>query len=175
MIDGEANWEAARRKLAAIEMAMKDGTFDQPVERVGWQVLRMLVEETPKGWTGITRRSWQMQKPEPGSRLVFNSTEGRPDRPNKVMLWLEKGTGNANTPTSRGGYIYPKSKRFLFIPKTSTASITGWRPGMQFGRDYVLARRVRGITARNIVERTRPKAAEMLKDEIRSFLRKLIK
>ena len=91
------------------------------------------------------------------------------------MLWLEKGTGNAGTPTSNGGYIYPKTARLLFIPLTSTAAVGGWTPGMKFGTDYVLAKRVRGIKAMRIVENMRPKARALLQAEMKSFLQKVIK
>lgn len=159
--------EDADETIGRLEQVVKTGAFDQPVEIAAFRVHRELVDKTPKRWTGHTRKEWQIQKTAPGQRLVFNRS--------KVMLFLEGGTGNAGTPTSNGGYIYPKTKKFLFIPLTSTAAVGGWTPGMKFGRDYVLARRVRGIKAMRIVEKMRPRAAEILKGEMKNFLERIFK
>jgi hypothetical protein len=156
----------ASEAVARLEGIVKTGAFDQPVEIAAFRVHRELVEKTPKRWTGLTRREWQIQKTGPGERLVFNRS--------KVMLFLEGGTGNAGTPTSNGGYIYPKTKKFLFVPMRQEAQF-GWKPGMRYGTDYILKRRVRGIKAMRIVEKMRPRAAEILKGEMKNFLERIFK
>lgn len=153
--------------LAKIRVAVDDGSFDQPVEIAAWRCRTELIDRTPKKWTGLTRRAWQVLKGGLGTRIVKNES--------KVMLFLEEGTGNAGTPTSNGGYIYPKSKKFLFIPKTSTAAVGGWRAGMKWGVDFILARRVRGIQAMRIVARFRERSREILREEMQKFLRNIIK
>jgi len=157
----------AEQKIGVMLNALRDEAFDQPVEIAGWKVYRELVELTPKRYTGITRREWKVEKTGIAQRLVFNNS--------KAMNWLEHGTGNAGTATSHGGYIYPKSKKYLFVPLNSRAAIGGWNAALKFGRDYYLARRVRGIKAMHIVEKFRPRAMEILKNQVKSFLEKLIK
>lgn len=148
--------------LTKIKLLVDDGSFDQPIEIAAWKCYRDLVLLTPKKWTGLTRRSWTVSKPQPGERLVFNTS--------KTMRWLEDGTANGGQ-----DFIYPKSKKFLFIPLTSRAAIGGWSPGMVFGTDYVLRRRVRGITPRHIVKNYRPKAREHVKGEMKAFLKRTLK
>ena len=167
MIRATAVTAGAADSIQRVKVAVQDGSFDVPVEIAAFKCRTELIERTPKRWTGLTRRAWEVQRVGPGARMVTNKS--------KVMLFLEEGTGNAGTPTSNGGYIYPKSKKFLFIPKTSTASLTGWRAGMKYGIDFILARRVRGIKALRIVAGFRGRAREILKGEMQSFLQNLFK
>lgn len=160
MLYFSANDSAARALIGKIRELAGDGAFDQPVEIAANRVWKGLVEATPKRWTGLTRQAWSVTKTGDGERLVSNSS--------KIMQFLEKGTG-----LDTGGWIYPKSKMLLYIPLTATASY-GWQPGMQFGVDYVLAKRVRGIKAMKIVELYRPVAMAILKEEMKSFLRKAL-
>jgi len=149
-----------RAKLEKLADAVRAGAFDQPVEIAAWKAEAALVELTPKKWTGMTRKSWSVKKVTAGSRLIFNSS--------KVMLFLEGGTGQ-----STGGYIYPRNARLLYIPLNVRASY-GWQKGFVFGKDYVLAKRVKGIQARNIVRDYTPKAMALLKDEMKQFLRRVM-
>jgi hypothetical protein len=164
MIRIETNDIAVKVRAEKIALVANDGSFDQPVEIAAWKCHRELVLLTPKRWTGMLRRNWAVSKPGAGQRLVFNNS--------KVMKFLEGGTGNAGTPTSNGGYIYPKTKKVLFIPLNARAAIGGWNRSLVFGRDYVLARRVRGIRAMHIVRNFRPRARTILREEMKAFLRK---
>lgn len=163
MIRIETDDAKAEELFGKLQLFVSDRSFDQPVEIAAWKCHRDLVVATPKKWTGMTRRAWQVKKPGEGARIISNTS--------KVMLFLEGGTGNAGTPTSNGGYIYPRTKRALFIPLNAKAAISGWDRSMVYGRDYVLAKRVRGIRARHIVKNYRPKAVEHLKNEMKTFLR----
>lgn len=167
MIRATSSTQEAAEKLERIRVALEGGSFDQPVEITAWRCRTELINLTPQKWTGLTRRAWQIEKQGTGTRLISNGS--------KVMLFLEEGTGNAGTATSHGGYIYPRSKKFLFIPKTSTAAIGGWTPGMKWGTDFVLARRVRGIQAMHIVSKFRDRSQEILAQEMRKFLKGIIK
>ena len=151
--------------MQKILLAVKDEAFDVAVDAAAWKSLAKLVGLTPKKWTGLTQKSWQVKKPQAGQRVVFNDS--------KVMLWLEGGTGNAGTATSKGGYIYPKTKKYLYVPLTQAASY-GWSSGMTFGKDYVLAKRVRGIKPMKIVEKFVPEANEILKIEMKNFLAQIL-
>ena len=77
------------------------------------------------------------------------------------MLFLEKGTA------SHG----PKRAKRLFIPLNSKAHFGGYQSGMRFGRDFVLAKRVRGIKAMKIVEKERPKAMDRTKRAMARYIR----
>ena len=134
-----ARAQAVMQKLAAELTIAKTKPI---IAGVAWRVHARLVKATPKKWTGNLRRSW----------TVIETTNGfAVTNPNKVMLFLEKGT------RAHG----PKRKKFLYIPLVASAMI--WHPGLIRGQDYVLTKRVRGIRARNIVRDERPTArAEML-------------
>lgn len=80
----------------------------------------------------------------------------------KVMVFLERGT-RAHGPVTANA---------LYIPLKKSAMI--WRRGLVFGRDYVLAKRVRGIRARRIVETERPRAEERLHTELRTYVRRAL-
>ena len=108
-----------------------------------------------------------MRKPCDGARIVENTS--------KIMLFIEGGTGNAGTPTSHGGYIYPKTKRALFIPLSASVAMSGYRRGMVFGTDFVMAKRVRGIQAQRIIENFKPEARRILREEMKAFLEKAFK
>lgn len=166
MIRATSSTEGAQDRLQRIRLAVQDGAFDQPVEIAAWRTQRGLVEATPKRYTGLTRREWKVEKVGEGARLVVNRS--------KVMLFLEEGTGNAGTATSNGGYIYPKSKKFLFVP-LNQRSTYGWNSSLKWGIDYVLARRVRGIKAMRIISKYRDTALGFLKEEMRKFLERVIK
>lgn len=174
MLVAEFNTAAAARLFTKLKAAVTDKSFDAPVDMAAWKTYRDLVLLTPKKWTGLVRRSWRVAKVQEGQRLVFNSTDGDPKNPNKIMLFLENGTGNAGTATSHGGRIFPASGRFLFIPLKPSA-MYGWKAGMEYGVDYILRRSVRGIKAMHIVANYRPKAVQRLKDEMKAFLEKTLK
>jgi hypothetical protein len=167
MLRIETNDAILTDKAERVALLVQDGAFDRPVEIAAWKCYAELVLLTPKKWTGNLRRNWKVSRPALGSRLVFNNS--------KVMKFIEGGTGNAGTPTSNGGYIYPKTKKVLYIPLNARAAIGGWNRGLVFGRDYVLARRARGIVARHIVRNFRPRAGEILRAEMKSFLQEALK
>jgi hypothetical protein len=160
LIRVQANTRELDARIQKIALAVKDQSFDVAIDAAAWKAMRELVELTPKKWTGDTRRHWQVKNPRLGQRIVFNDS--------KVMLFLEGGTGQ-----STGGYIYPKTKKFLYIPLTQAASF-GWRPGFIFGKDYVLAKRARGIRPMRIVEKFKPRATELLREEMKNFLGKIL-
>ena len=154
-------------KIRKLELAVQDKAFDAPVERAAWRVFAAIVAKTPKRWFGALRKAWRVRKPGEGARVVENTS--------KIMLFIEGGTGNAGTPTSNGGYIYPKTKRVLFIPLTASVAMNGYRRGLVFGKDFVMAKRVRGIKAQHIIENFKPEARRMLREEMKAFLERAFK
>lgn len=150
-------------RRAATRMATVEGVL----HRVAIESHGRVVMATPKRWTGLTRRAWQLFR-RPGSRLVTNDT--------KVMKFLEFGTANQGR-----GYIYPKirsglgwnkrRKKALYIPLTASAAHTGYKPGMKVGKDFLLAKRVRGIKPRRIAQKESRRANAQLGRELKKHFK----
>lgn len=113
-----------------------------------------LVRQTPKKWTGQTRRSWQLH-PVPGGYQLTNLS--------KVMNFLEVGT------RAHG----PKKAKALFIPLTRRAAL-GTTRNLVYGKDYILVKWVRGIRARWIVARQREKTRDELYRQMRAYITNVI-
>lgn len=161
MITVNVNSRSANELFDAIKRALSPESVDATIARAAARVLREVVERTPKRWFGQVRRSWQMVKGEkPGQWVVRN--------PHKVMRYLEFGTANEGT-----GFIYPKRARALYIPLNRKASF-GWNADLEYGEDYILRRRVRGIKPRRIVARMRPFVESALLYEMRATIRNAI-
>lgn len=152
--------EDARRMLKRIQSALEPAAIDPVVGRVGLETLRSVVEATPKRWFGQVRRSWQIEMPTLGSRVVRND--------NKIMRFLEFGTANAGQ-----SWIYPKTKKMLYIPLNRRAAL-GWNESMVRGVDYILRRRVRGIKPRRIVAKQREIAAKKLLEAFVQHIRRAV-
>ena len=148
------------QRLQKLRSALKPQAIDRIVDRVAFETLGELVKATPKKWTGQTRKAWHVIRPEPGVRIVRNES--------KVMVFLERGTANEGT-----GYITPKTKKFLYIPLTRRAA-GGWREGLVYGRDYVLAKRARGIKPRRIVAKQAPIAKAKLRAAMGAYLKEAV-
>lgn len=140
--------------------------IDSVTRKVAFVTHGRLIRQTPKKWTGMTRRSWRVFGRGTANYSVTNKS--------KVMKFLEAGT-RAHGPV--------RAKR-LFIPLTRDAALAGPRKVMQAsqggngsyvaGRDFVLARRVRGIKALRIVDKHRAFARITLKSAMRLHIRKLL-
>jgi hypothetical protein len=153
MIKATFDSQAAKAKLDRIRLAVSPDKLDPLVEKVALEALRDAIEATPKKWFGQVRRSWRILKPEEGQRIIRND--------NKVMLFIDQGTKDHG----------PTSKKALYIPLTRAAS-AGWRQGMVYGRDYVLAKRVKGIKAMHIVAAQAAKAQDRLSREFTDYLKR---
>lgn len=103
------NVDGVRKRI----MQLKDpNTFDSLCDSVAHEVHGKLVSEwTPRKWTGKTRQAWL---PPVRGRTVNREIVNR----SVVMAYLDRGTG-----ATRGGYIYPRVKKALFIPLTYQASM----------------------------------------------------
>ncbi len=153
--------------LNRLAKAMTPEAIDKVVDRAGLETHAVLVQATPKRWFGQVRKSWAVQKPESGVRIVRND--------NKVMLFLEEGT-KAHGPKEIYGPLIEGQKRqknFLFVPIRQEAA-GGWKPSLKFGVDYLLLKRVRGIRARHIVRTERPRAQARLKNGMKALVKTAI-
>jgi hypothetical protein len=147
--------ERARAFVAKLKVGMAAIEVSNVIQRVAWDTHRRLVRATPKKWTGQTRRGWTVKRSTGAGWAVTNEYQ--------VMGFLESGT------KAHG----PKTKKALFIPLKSKA-LAGWDASLVYGKDYVLAKRVKGIKALHIVEKERPQAQRRLKAAIDKFTRKAI-
>jgi hypothetical protein len=156
------NDDLAKRRLAAIKKQLTPAAQDRVVRKAAWVIHGRLVRQTPKRWTGHTRRSWTVFRRGNSHYAVTNKS--------KVMRFLEMGT-KAHGPVT--------AKR-LFIPLNRRAALAGpkgvFASGgkLKFGRDFVWAKRVRGIKARWIVRNYRPFAEGVVKAMMKLHIRNII-
>lgn len=167
----KVNSKKAEAAIRRVQAGMSPNSIDRVVARAAMVTHSRVVRQTPKKWTGNTRRAWQIVHRAVGHYRVYN--------PSKVMKFLEHGT------KAHG----PKKAKFLFIPLTRRAAMQGARgvfaknkaaqaagrkPPFVFGTDFVLSKWVRGIKARKIAEQARPFAELTLKAAMRIHIRNLI-
>ena len=155
-VDVQVNSDAARAFLNRVQRAFNDGEHEDVVATEAAKSFGRMVRATPKGFTGNTRQSWELQRTGRGEWWIHND--------NKVMRFLEYGT-RAHGPV--------RAKR-LYIPLNRRAAIGGWRRGLVFGQDYVLAKRVKGIKPMGIVAAEKDRAEADLQTAMRRFLSSLL-
>ena len=113
--------------------------FRQRQQEVADDALEGLKSNTPS-LTGKTRAAWKKERARgAGVRYAFCYKISN-DKP--TMIWLEDGT-KAHGPVTASR---------LYVPR-SAAARKGYRKGLKWGRDFVMADRVRGIKPHNIVKR----------------------
>lgn len=105
----------------------------QEVKREANQTARNLAAKTPRKWTGKTRKAWRVIDKSRGTKVHF-----RVENPSPAMEFLEFGTKERR----------PRKSRHLFIPLRKSAwRKGGYRKGMKYGRDFIFAKKARGIKA----------------------------
>lgn len=152
----------AKRHLDAIRFQLSPKKQDPIARKVAWVVHRRMVQQTPKKWTGQTRRSWKVNHLGPGRYSVTNYS--------KVMFWLEHGT------KAHG----PRKAKALLIPLTRKAALAGARvvansEGFTRGKDYIFVKRVRGIKALKLQEKYQPFYENALKAAMKLHVQRIIK
>ncbi len=154
----------ARKRLMKLKHALSEQGMDPVVEKVTQETLVELKRDTPVRWTGELREGWAVVLRTKTQRKIDQKTEGG----SRIMRWLEVGTANGGR-----GRIYPRVKKFLFIPLRKAAA-NGWHAGLKIGRDYILRRSVRGITPRWIVLRARARALVALTKAVNAHIRQAL-
>lgn len=142
--------------LDRVNKALTPKAQNRVLQRVAWSSHGRLVRKTPKGWTGLTRQRWEVVKVPSKGFIVTNT--------HKVMLFLEKGTKDHGA----------KNAKMLFIPLTRSAALSGWHPRLKRGRDYILKKRVKGITAMNIVREERTTTSRQLRREMVAYIQSIL-
>jgi hypothetical protein len=139
-----------------IESKLSVKKIDAMLKKAAWQAQKQFVHavKSKKGkGTGETSDSWKVI--EVGKlRYEIVSTS-------KVAVYLEKGT------KAHG----PVSGKFLYIPLKP--GIKTWRKGQVYGKDYVLAKKVKGITARKYLRPISLKVERRLKLDFILVLQKI--
>lgn len=143
--------------LLRFAQAFSPAAVDLIAERTAARTLTALVSNTPKKWTGMTRRSWQMLRGVGGGWQVTNIS--------KIMVFLELGTRDHG----------PVTAKMLFLPLTRAAAIGGWNPGLVRGQDYILRKEVRGIQAMGIVKKQIPITRGWLREDAVKFVTNALK
>jgi hypothetical protein len=168
-----------RRKLRLLAKSLSQPVLQESVIRkVAWLWHGRMVLRTPKRWTGATRKAWFIQ---PVQRGKTGASFGyRVVNLSKVMVYLERGTRPHG----------PRRAKTLFIPLKRRAAEAGARvvmaevaaarrdrrrPKFRIGRDYVLARRVRGIRPMHIIRDAEPFMRLTLRAGIRQFIEFVIR
>ena len=108
------------------------------LRKVSTHAYKRLIQETPKGYTGQTRKSWKLfnySSPKSVSFEISNSS--------RIMKYLEDGT------KAHG----PRTAKYLFVPLNKTTALKGITKSSKFGRSYVLTKRVKGIKGLHIVKK----------------------
>lgn len=159
MIKATVKAEKARLMLERVKDVMTPTGMDRVLEPIAFKTHREVVEATPK-LSGTLRGHWNVTHPKPAQYVVINKS--------KVMVFLEHGTG-----LTTGGWIKPKVARRLFVALSKKARER--QPGLVYGVDYVLAKRVRGIKAHNIVKKQREKARDEITEAFQEAIRDAIR
>lgn len=190
------------RALSRMEKALSPQRLDREVAKKCADIVKArLVRRTPKRWTGQLRRNWRtvqwttgiwvVENPSPVMSYLEHGTKShgahgvRRTSTGKVVkrrLFIPLNRQTAMAYASQGGT--PESKRNLFRNGRLVTTIRKNRYGIKYprttrkklvyGKDYILAKRVKGIRARHIVEGMRPFARKLLQIEMRRYLRKAV-
>lgn len=131
------------------------------VKKAAYKTLAAVVREVPVSFTSNTRKSWQANQIDVAHWKV--QIDPSNTKAQEVMGYLEDGT------KAHG----PVKAKMLYIPLRSTAAL-GWNKALVFGKDYVLARWVSGITALHIVKRAREQSRIWLKELMVEHIRRLV-
>jgi hypothetical protein len=144
--------QGAQQKLRRIARALTPHEQDLVMRRVAWIWHSRMVLRTPKRWTGSTRQAWKVQPLTQGAQRGYRIVNA-----SKVMRYLEQGT-RAHGPTNAKRLFIPLTRRAAEAgPRGVLAAVSGGgRRRFVYGRDYVFAKRVRGITAMWIVRDALP-------------------
>ena len=120
--------------------------------------------ETPKK-TGITSKNWEFKK-KGNSHYEIMNDEKTIDKKYLIIDILDKGRGE----------VRPKNKKFLFIPFTERGINAGKgykQEGMEFGVDFVLAKKSRAVAGLNFISKINKEAGKNLTKAIIGYIRKL--
>lgn len=142
-------WNAFVKK---IESKVSKDQVDRTLTGVAYKGLKEMVAAMPSK-TGALRQSWKVLKKGQGEYAIVSLS--------KVALFLEAGT------KAHG----PKTAKFLYIPLRPNAAV--WREGLVLGKDYILTKRVKGITAMHYLRPVANRTLNIMVDDFHVQLKKV--
>jgi hypothetical protein len=150
-------------KKASKELEQKTKLIEKAVmvafEKEAHETQKDFVLNTPRGYTGNTRKAWTVKNLSKGKTIHF-----RIFNPSPVMGFLEEGTKTRR----------PRRSKHLFIPQRHSAwRKGGYRAGMVYGRDFIFSRRAKGIKAIKIVPKQITKTKARLKRRLLTRLQRI--
>ena len=147
------NISALQKKIKRTQRSVAK-LAQQEIAKEAHRTHRDLTKETPVGWTGDTRKAWRT------NRISSQPPWYRVENKKNVMHWLEHGTKTR----------YPRSGGKLFIPLRHSAwKAGGYQKGMKHGRDFVFAKRARGLRPLKLI----PKQMNITARRLRQTLAKI--
>ena len=150
----KATIKEVARDLDKINFKLRSG-IQMGVRKVAVHAFKKLITETPKGYTGQTRKSWSLTNYGGQKRAGFTISNS-----SRVMKYLEDGT------KAHG----PKKAKFLFIPLNRKTAMGGLNKSSKFGKDYVLTKKVKGIKGIHIVR----KRSRIVDRQVKSMVGKIL-
>lgn len=147
-----SNAGRVRARLHGFQRSLGAKALDATLKDTMETSLSMARRLTPVGWTGETRQAWRLIRHRTstgGGWSIANDS--------RTFRFLDKGTKDHG----------PKTARALFIPLSRSAALGGWSPGMKYGKDYILVKRVRGIKPRRIVKQLVPLVRSLARSEVK--------
>lgn len=153
----------ARKALANITKMTKAVSalgLDVEMKRAATDTMREAIRKTPRRFTGQARLGWTMKRLGPSRYKVENRGQ--------IMRFLDGGT------KAHG----PRKAQRLFVPLTFRAHKAGARGVLankekfKYGKDYVLARRVRGIKPHKIIAKSAEFGSKRALVRVNRFVKK---
>lgn len=166
--------KGAQRKVERLQRALDIAQIDAVVDEVSLIVLGWLIEATPKK-EGTARRAWKVMTPRAARREIYNTAKVRTVVRGEVPVLELLATGTGIYGPSGTRVVSPNGNA-MFVP-IGIRGIGGWRPGLRYGIDYVMAKSVKGIRptrARKPVAAVRPRAEKLLVKRLVAHLKRAI-
>lgn len=167
--------DEAKLMLAMVRQSLSPEQLDPAVARAAAKIIAILIIATPKQ-SGQTAGGWVVLKPSEARRELYNRVEVSTSTRGRVPLLELLATGTGRYGPARQDVVSPNGRR-MYVPISRRAAL-GWRPGLVYGRDYVLAYRVRGIRPlkrRRVIEQVTPRAEKILEDEVLRHLVRFVR
>lgn len=153
--------KSAQKAIERVIKGLSPEKQNLVVKKAAYKTLAAVIREVPVGFTGNTRKSWQANQIDVAHWKV--QIDPSNTKAQEVMGFLEDGT------KAHG----PVKAQALYIPLKGLG-LLGWNKDLIYGKHYVLAKWVMGITGLHIVKRAREQSKIWLKEFMVAHIRKVI-
>lgn len=145
--------KSVKKVLDRLDSALMPSNFGQFVEGNKLHILKVLEENTPVQ-TGQMKASWKIVRYGKGVKI---------DNTAPHFKFVDRGTRSHS------------ARRVVSMVVPLKKGKRGKLKGQKRGRDYVMAKRVAGIKARKILEKSLPKIAERLVEILEKEVNRITK